>query len=218
MRKMSSQFSNFHEISHPLILDKLTQMRSKDRPSIGFRALLREITLLMAYEALKDLPLTTTQIETPVAPMEAPILSGPSLAIIPVLRAGLGMSDALLELIPTSSVGHIGVYRDHETKKPIEYLVRLPENKGQIYVVTDPMLATGNSLVYACDVLNKNGIKDEQIRVMALVAAPEGVKVFEAAHPKIPVYCAALDSHLNENAYIVPGLGDAGDRIFGTQP
>jgi len=215
---MSSQFSNFHEISHPLILDKLTQMRSKDRPSIGFRALLREITLLMAYEALKDLPLTTTQIETPVAPMEAPILSGPSLAIIPVLRAGLGMSDALLELIPTSSVGHIGVYRDHETKKPIEYLVRLPENKGQIYVVTDPMLATGNSLVYACDVLNKNGIKDEQIRVMALVAAPEGVKVFEAAHPKIPVYCAALDSHLNENAYIVPGLGDAGDRIFGTQP
>ena len=213
---MTTEFPTLHLIDHPLIAHKLTQMRDKQRPSIGFRGLLREITLLMTYETLRNLPLTTASIQTPVAPMNAPVLSGTPPTIVPILRAGLGMSEPLMELIPTASVGHIGVYRDHTTKKPVEYLVKLPKNNGQQYIVVDPMLATGNSLVHACDVLNDHGVSDSQIRVMALVAAPEGVKVFTEAHPTISVYCAALDGHLNERAYIVPGLGDAGDRIFGT--
>lgn len=213
---MPDRFPSLHVIDHPLIQDKLSQLRDKDRTSIAFRGMLREITLLMTFDALKDLPTTTCQIETPLTKMDAPVLADPMPSIIPILRAGLGMSDPLMELIPGANIGHIGVYRDHDTKEPVEYLVKLPEAKGQPYIVVDPMLATGNSLSYACDVLNKHGIVDEQIRVMALVVAPEGIETFAAKHPKIPVYCAALDSHLNENAYIVPGLGDAGDRIFGT--
>lgn len=213
---MTSAFPSLHIIEHPLIAHKLTQLRDKDRPSIGFRGLLREITLLMAFDVLRDLPMGTAAIETPVAPMNAPVLTGPAPSVIPILRAGLGMSEPLMELIPMASVGHIGVYRDHDTKKPIEYLVKLPRNEGQPFVVVDPMLATGNSLVHACDVLNAHGVPDGQIRVMALVIAPEGITTFAAKHPTIPVYGAALDSHLNEKAYIVPGLGDAGDRIFGT--
>ena len=213
---MTQEFPTLHIVNHPLIAHKLTQLRDKERPPISFRNLLREITLLMTFDVLRDLPLTTVEIETPVAPMKAPVLTGPSPSIIPVLRAGLGMSEPLMELIPTASIGHIGVYRDHDTKLPVEYLVKLPKAEGQAYIVVDPMLATGNSLVYACDVLNKNGVPDSHIRVMALVAAPEGVQTFAKAHPTIPVFCAALDSHLNDKAYIVPGLGDAGDRIFGT--
>ena len=213
---MTDTFPSLHVIDHPLIASKLTQLRDKARPSIGFRGLLREITLLMTYEVLRDLPLETIDIETPVSPMKAPALKGPAPSIIPILRAGLGMSEPLMELIPTATIGHIGVYRDHDTKQPVEYLVKLPRALGQPYIVVDPMLATGNSLVHACDVLNKNGVPDTQIRVMALVAAPEGVATFAGKHPAIPVFCAALDDHLNENAYIVPGLGDAGDRIFGT--
>ncbi len=213
---MTETFPSLHIIEHPLIATKLTQMRDKERPCIGFRGFLREITLLMAFDVLRDLPTTTVQIETPVAPMKAPMLAGPAPSIIPVLRAGLGMSEPLLELIPTATTGHIGVYRDHDTKMPVEYLVKLPRNEGQLYVIADPMLATGNSLVHACDVLNKHGIKDEQIRVMSLVIAPEGIRTFAEKHPTVPVYGAALDEKLNENAYIVPGLGDAGDRIFGT--
>lgn len=213
---MPDRFPSLHVIDHPLIMDKMSQLRDKDRTSLAFRGMLREITLLMTFEALKDLPTTTCEIETPLTKMDAPVLAEPAPSIIPVLRAGLGMSEPLMELLPNASIGHIGVYRDHDTKKPIEYLVKLPKAKGQPYIVVDPMLATGNSLAYACDVLNKNGIVDEQIRVMALVVAPEGIKEFAAQHPKIPVYCAALDSHLDDNAYIVPGLGDAGDRIFGT--
>jgi len=213
---MSEHFPSLHIIAHPLIADKLTQMRDKNRPSIGFRGLLREITLLMTFEVLRDLPMSEIEIETPVAKMKAPALTGISPSIIPILRAGLGMSEPLMELIPTATIGHIGVYRDHVTKKPIEYLVKLPKNEGQLFVVVDPMLATGNSLVHACDVLNANGIPDEQIRVMALVIAPEGMACFAAKHPTIPVFGASLDEKLNENAYIVPGLGDAGDRIFGT--
>ncbi len=213
---MSKDFPSLRIIQHPLIAHKLTQLRDKERPSISFRGLLREITLLMTFEALRDLPLISAHIETPVAPMEAPVLSGPSPSIIPVLRAGLGMSEPLMELIPTASVGHIGLYRDHDTRRPVEYLVKLPRNEGQPFIIVDPMLATGYSLIHACDVLNKNGVPDGQIRVMALVIAPEGIATFAEKHPAIPVYGAALDSHLNENAYIVPGLGDAGDRIFGT--
>lgn len=213
---MSSSFPSLHIVNHPLIAHKLTQLRDKARPSIGFRGLLREITLLMTFEALRDLPLGETLIETPLTSMKAPVLSGPAPSVIPILRAGLGMSEPLMELIPTATVGHIGVYRDHDTKKPVEYLVKLPKAEGQAYIVVDPMLATGNSLVHACDVLNTNDVPDAQIRVMALVVAPEGIRTFAEKHPTIPVYCAALDSHLNENAYIVPGLGDAGDRLFGT--
>lgn len=214
---MPSRFPSLHVVEHPLIAHKMTQLRDKNRPPIGFRGLLREITLLMAYEALRDLPLTITEIETPLTKMKAPVLKGPAPSVIPILRAGLGMAEPLLELIPTASIGHIGVYRDHDTKQAIEYLVKLPKQEGQPYIVVDPMLATGNSLVHACDVLNKNGVPDAQIRVMALVAAPEGVAAFAKVHPTIQVYCAALDSHLNDTAYIVPGLGDAGDRLFGTQ-
>ena len=209
-------FPTLHIVSHPLVQHKLTQLRCKDRPPIGFRGLLREITLLMAYEVLRDLPLSTSLIETPVAPMQAPILAGEPPVIVPILRAGLSMAEALQELIPTARMGHIGLYRDHETKEPVEYLVRLPPYAGQKHIIVDPMLATGHSLIHACDVLNKNGVADSYISVLALVAAPEGVTTFTAAHPTIPVYTAALDSHLNEHAYIVPGLGDAGDRIYGT--
>lgn len=213
---MASAFPSLHIVDHPLIAHKLTQMRDKERTCLGFRALLREITLLMTFEVLKDLPTTSANIETPVAPMSAPVLDGPAPSIIPILRAGLGMSEPLMELIPNASVGHIGVYRDHDTKLPVEYLVKLPPFEGQPFIIVDPMLATGNSLAYACDVLNERGVPDSHIRVMALVAAPEGVRAFAQKHPDIRVFCAALDSHLNEKAYIVPGLGDAGDRLFGT--
>lgn len=212
----SDSYPHFHVVEHPLVKHYLSQMRDKDCPSDRFRTLLHKITLLMAYEVLRDLPLTTTSVTTPLTNFNAPVLSCPNPTLIPVLRAGLGMSEPMLEIIPTASVGHIGVYRDHVTKEAVEYLVRLPVNIGQNYIITDPMLATGNSLIHVCDVLNKNGISDDKIRVLALVAAPEGIKAFYAKHTTIPVFCAALDSHLNENAYIVPGLGDAGDRCFAT--
>jgi uracil phosphoribosyltransferase len=148
---------------------------------------------------------------------DAPILEGKKVAVVPILRAGLGMADGLLELVPSARVGHVGLYRDHDTKRPVEYFVKLPDPEGRIFILVDPMLATGHSSAAAADTLNKRGVSDDNIRMMVLVAAPEGVRVFHKAHPKIPVYAAALDSHLNENAYIVPGLGDAGDRLFGTK-
>lgn len=212
-----SEFPNFFVVDHPLIQHKLTQIRETQCKSFGFRTMLREISLLIGYEISRDLPLTTRRITTPVAPMEAPTLDVPDPCVVPVLRAGLGMADGLLDLMPTAQVGHIGVYRDHETKQPVEYLVRLPKNIGQPFFVVDPMLATGNSLIHVCDVLQKHGIGTDRISVMALVAAPEGVRTFSKHHPSIRVYCAALDERLNENAYIVPGLGDAGDRLYGTE-
>jgi uracil phosphoribosyltransferase len=208
---------NFFCVDHPLIVHKLTQMRDTSCGTLGFRTLLREISSLIAYEISRELPLTTRRIRTPLVEMDAPTLATPDPCIVPVLRAGLGMAEGLLDLMPTAQVGHIGVYRDHETKKPVEYLVRLPKNNGQNFFVVDPMLATGNSLAHVCDVLIGHGIVANKIRVMALVAAPEGVRQFAAAHPAIHVYCAALDERLNENAYIVPGLGDAGDRMYGTE-
>lgn len=211
-----SEYPNFYAVDHPLILHKLTQMRDVGREAFGFRTLLREISLLIGYEITRGLELTKRPIQTPVAAMLAPTLVGPDPCIVPVLRAGLGMADGLLDLMPTAAVGHIGLYRDHASKKPVEYLVRLPKNVGQTFFVVDPMLATGNSLAHTCDVLVRHGIAPDKIRVMALVAAPEGVRVFFARHPAIKVYCAALDDRLDENAYIVPGLGDAGDRMFGT--
>lgn len=216
MRK-DPKFENLFVLDHPLIQHKLTLMRQKDTPTGLFRQLLREISLLMGYELTRPLPLTTEKIETPVAPMEAPILSGRKPAIVSILRAGLGMAEGMHELIPNAREGHIGLYRDPETKKPVEYYCKLPEPSGRLAILVDPMLATGNSVCYAIDLLNKHGFADQNIRLMVLVAAPEGVRTVEKAHPQVHIFTAALDKKLNENAYIVPGLGDAGDRLFGTK-
>jgi uracil phosphoribosyltransferase len=211
------QFPNLRVLDHPLIQHKLTFMRDERTSTRSFRLLLKEIAMLMGYEITRNLPLTNTTIETPLQPMQAPVLEGRKLAVVPILRAGLGMADGILELLPSARVGHIGLYRDHDTHKPVEYLVKLPDPTGRQFLLVDPMLATGNSAVYAVDVLLRHGVDKSAISFMALVAAPEGVAVFQAAHPEIPIFTAALDSHLNENAYIVPGLGDAGDRLFGTR-
>lgn len=210
------EFKNLFIVDHPLIQHKLSHMRDKNTSTRTFRDLLREITLLMGYEITRDLPLTTKKIDTPVVPYDAPVIAGKKLAVVPVLRAGIGMSDGLLDLIPSARVGHIGVYRNEE-HQPVEYLVRLPDLHDRTIILCDPMVATGNSAVYAVDVLKKRGVKDENIIYLALVSAPEGVQVFHQAHPDVKLYTAALDSYLNEDAYIVPGLGDAGDRIFGTK-
>jgi len=214
---LHSTFPNLHIIDHPLIQHKLTQMRKVNTPKHEFRQLLREIALLMGYEITRDLPLTKEKISTPLTSMEAPIIAGPKPAIVPILRAGLGMADGLLELIPEADEGHIGLYRDPTTKKPIEYLVKLPQADGRMFFLVDPMLATGNSAVAAVDVLIQHGADPSKIKFMALVVAPEGMRVFNQKHSHIPIYAAALDERLNEKAYIIPGLGDAGDRLFGTQ-
>ncbi len=215
--KTDPRFPNLHIVDHPLVQHKLSHMRNRDTSDVTFRQMLREISLLMGYEITRNIPMKSQQIQTPLAQMQAPVLAGQDMAIISVLRAGLGMAEGLRELMPQACEGHIGIYRDHDTKKPVEYYVKLPVDAARPFFVCDPMLATGHSAVYAVDVLNKHGIKDEDIRFLSLVAAPEGVAAFQSAHPKVPVYTAALDNHLNENAYIVPGLGDAGDRIFGTK-
>jgi uracil phosphoribosyltransferase len=211
------RFPSLYILNHPLIQHKLSHMREHDTSTRTFRELLKEITLLMGYEITRDLPLTTRAIQTPLVTIDAPVIAGKKLAIVPILRAGIGMSDGLLELVPSARVGHIGVYRDPDTHEPVEYLVRLPDTSERTFILCDPMVATGNSAVHAVDVLKKRGVRDDQIIFLALVAAPEGVKVFHDAHPEVKLYVASLDSHLNEHAYIVPGLGDAGDRIFGTK-
>ncbi len=215
--KQDPRFPNLYILNHPLIQHKLSHMRERDTSTRTFRELLKEITLLMGYEITRDLPLTTRQIETPLVTIDAPVIAGKKLAIVPILRAGIGMSDGLLELVPSARVGHVGVYRDPDTHMPVEYLVRLPDTADRIFILCDPMVATGNSAVHAVDVLKKRGVSDEQIIFLALVAAPEGVEVFQKSHPNVKLYVASLDSHLNDHAYIVPGLGDAGDRIFGTK-
>jgi uracil phosphoribosyltransferase len=211
------RFPNLFILNHPLIQHKLSHMREHDTSTRTFRELLREITLLMGYEITRDLPLTTRQIRTPLVTIDAPVIAGKKLAVVPILRAGIGMSDGLLELVPSARVGHIGVFRDPATHEPVEYMVRLPDTTDRTFILCDPMVATGNSAVHAIDVLKKRGVPDEQILFLALVAAPEGVQVVQNAHPNVKVYVASLDSHLNEHAYIIPGLGDAGDRIFGTK-
>ena len=215
--RQDPRFPRLFILDHPLIQHKLSHMRAKSTSTRTFRQLLREITLLMGYEITRDLPLTTERIDTPLTSMEAPVIAGKKLAVVPVLRAGIGMSDGLLDLLPSARVGHIGVYRDPATLQPVEYLVRLPDLAERTFIVCDPMVATGNSAVHAVDTLRKRGVGEAQIMFLALVAAPEGVQVFQAAHPNVKLYVAALDSHLNEHAYIVPGLGDAGDRLFGTR-
>jgi uracil phosphoribosyltransferase len=215
--RQDPRFPRLFILDHPLIQHKLSHMRTKSTSTRTFRQLLREITLLMGYEITRDLPLTTERIETPLTSMEAPVIAGKKLAVVPVLRAGIGMSDGLLDLLPSARVGHIGVYRDPDTLQPVEYLVRLPDLAERTFIVCDPMVATGNSAVHAVETLRKRGVGEAQIIFLALVAAPEGVQVFQTAHPNVKLYVAALDSHLNEHAYIVPGLGDAGDRLFGTR-
>ncbi len=212
----ASEFPNLHIVDHPLVLHKLSHLREKSTPTSHFRALLREMALLIGYEITRKLDMTTTPIETPITTMDAPILRGHKPAIVPVLRAGLGMAEGLVDLLPTAPMGHIGLYRDPETTRPVEYYVRLPEHKERVFILVDPMLATGYSAAYAVDVLNKYGVPDSRIRFMAMVAAPEGMRAFNAAHPSVQVWAAALDECLNEKSYIVPGLGDAGDRLFGT--
>jgi len=214
--KQDPRFPNLFILNHPLIQHKLTHMRDKDTSTRTFRELLREITLLMGYEITRNLPLTTRHIDTPMGPMDAPVIAGRKLAVVPVLRAGVGMSDGLVELIPSARIGHIGVYRD-EHHRPVEYLVRLPDLEDRTFILCDPMVATGYSAVHAVDVMKKRGVPDEHILFLALVAAPEGVEVFQKAHPNVKLFVASLDSHLDENAYIIPGLGDAGDRLFGTK-
>ncbi len=210
------RFPNLHIVDHPLIQHKLSIMRQKETSTNVFRQLLKEITVLMGYEVTRDLPLSSRSIETPITEMEAPTLAGKKQVIVPILRAGLGMSDGLLELMPSARVGHIGMYRD-ENKRPVEYLVRLPNVTDRLFFICDPMLATGYSACHAVEVLLKRGVNVESIKFIALVAAPEGVKLMLERHPKIEIWVASLDDRLNENAYIVPGLGDAGDRLFGTK-
>ena len=205
-----------HVLDHPLIQHKLAILRSKDTPVKEFRELIGEIAGLMCYEATRKLPLKEVEVETPVATAKCHMLSGKKLAIVPVLRAGLGMVDQMVALIPSAKIGHIGLYRDPETHKPVEYYCKLPEDiaNRQVFVV-DPMLATGGSAVAAIDFLKKHGCKN--IIMMNVIGCPEGVKAVQEAHPDVEMYLAALDEKLNEHAYIVPGLGDAGARIFGTK-
>ncbi|MGE0213750.1 MAG: uracil phosphoribosyltransferase [Parvibaculaceae bacterium] len=203
-------------VDHPLVLHKLTLMRDKHTPSAVFRQLLKEISLLLAYEVLRDLPITSQAIETPLGPMEAPILEGKKLVIVSILRAGNGLLDGMLDLVPSARVGHIGLYRDPETLQAIEYYLKLPEDVAERRVIlVDPMLATGNSVSAAVSRLKEHGVKD--IRFVSLLSAPEGVKHLSDSHPDVRIFTAAIDERLDEHGYIVPGLGDAGDRMFGTK-
>lgn len=201
---------------HPLIKHKISMLRDERTGTQEFRNLIEEIATLMGYEALRDLPLEDVEIKTPIEVCKTPMIDGKKLAIVPVLRAGLGMVNGLLALVPSAKVGHIGLYRDPETHKPHEYYCKLPESIDQrLVVVLDPMLATGGSAIEAVDFIKKRGGKN--IKFMSIIAAPEGLKALSEAHPDIQIYCGNLDRCLNENAYICPGLGDAGDRIFGTK-
>ena len=208
--------SQLHVIDHPLIQHKLTIMRDKRTGSKDFRELLNEISLLMGYEVTRDLPLTDVEIETPICKMTAREVSGRKLAVVPILRAGLGMVEGIRTLVPVAKVGHIGLYRNEETHKPVVYYCKLPADiENRLVIVTDPMLATGGSACDAIAMLKERGCSN--IRLMCLVAAPVGIEKVQADHPDVDIYVAAIDKCLNENAYIVPGLGDAGDRIFGTK-
>ena len=203
-------------VSHPLVQHKLTLMREHDTSTASFRQLLREISLLLAYEVTHELPMTAKRIETPLCEMDAPMIEGKKLALISILRAGNGLLDGILELIPAARVGFIGLYRDHETLQPVQYYFKVPTQlEDRIVIVVDPMLATGNSSSAAVSLLKKAGATN--IRFLCLLAAPEGIAKMKAEHPDVPIVTAAVDDHLNEKGYIVPGLGDAGDRLYWTK-
>ena len=208
--------STLHVLNHPLIQHKLTLMRKKETGSKDFRELLDEIAMLMGYEVTRDLPLEEVEIETPVAKCKAQIISGKKLGLVPILRAGLGMVDGLHKLVPAARVGHVGLYRDPQTLKPVEYYCKLPNDaQDRLLIVCDPMLATGGSACAAIGFLKDRGC--HSIRLLCLLGAPEGIAEVQKQHPDVDIYIAAVDDHLNEHGYIVPGLGDAGDRIFGTK-
>lgn len=205
-----------HVIEHPLVQHKLSLMRSKQTSTSTFRNLLREISMLLAYEVCRDLPITKQRIETPLAPFDAPILDGKKIVLCSIMRAGSGILDGMLEILPSARVGHIGIYRDPKTKEAVEYYFKVPEAMNERdAIVVDPMLATGNSAVAAINRLKE--AHPRSIKFVCLLTCPEGVRALGAAHPDVPIYTAAVDSHLNEKSYIVPGLGDAGDRLFGTK-
>ena len=207
---------NVYVIDHPMIQHKLTLMRDKDCGTKDFRQLLEEIAMLMAYEVTRDLPLKEIEIETPICKCKSKVIAGRKIGIIPILRAGLGMVDGVTRLVPTAKVGHIGLFRDPETHLPVEYYCKLPPDiEERELIVVDPMLATGGSSIAAIDSLKQRGCKS--IKLMCLVGCPEGVEAVQTAHPDVDLYIAAIDEKLNEHKYIVPGLGDAGDRIFGTK-
>ncbi|HEY0919936.1 uracil phosphoribosyltransferase [Devosia sp.] len=207
---------NVTVVDHPLIQHKLTIMRDKETSIAGFRVLLREIAHLLCYEVTRDLELELVPIETPLAHMEAPTIKGKKLVFASILRAGNGLLDGMLDLVPAARVAHIGIYRDHETLQPVEYYFKAPsELENRLIIVVDPMLATANSAIAAIDRLKRRGANN--LRFLCLLAAPEGIEKFTGAHPDVPVFTAAIDSHLNEKGYIVPGLGDAGDRMYGTK-
>ncbi len=203
-------------VDHPLVQHKLTLMRDKEQPTAYFRQLLRETALLLAYEVTRDLPLETKRVETPIEVMDAPVLSGKKLCFVSVLRAGNGLLEGMLDLLPSARVGHVGLYRDPETLEAVEYYYKVPQDIAErLVIVVDPMLATANSGIAAVDRLKQGGAR--QLKFVCLLAAPEGVAAFTAAHPDVPLYTAALDRELNDHGYILPGLGDAGDRIYGTR-
>ena len=213
---MSDIVEHLTVVNHPLVQHKLTIMRDKSTSTAAFRQLLREISQLLAYEVTRGLPMTTKRIDTPMQPMDAPTLDGKKLALISILRAGNGLMDGVLELIPSARVGFVGLYRDEETLQPVEYYFKVPEGMDdRLVIAVDPMLATGNSSVSAIDMLKKAGATN--IRFLCLLAAPEGVARMKEAHPDVPIVTAAVDEKLNEQGYIIPGLGDAGDRMFGTK-
>ena len=203
-------------VDHPLVQHKLSLMRDKDTSTKSFRQLLREISHLLAYEVTRNLPMTTMRIETPLEPMAAPVIEGKKLALVSILRAGNGLLDGILDLVPAARVGFVGLYRDPETLQPVQYYFKVPPSlEDRLTIVVDPMLATGNSSVAAIDLLKQAGA--DNLRFMCLLAAPEGVARMQEAHPDVPIVTAAVDSHLNDHGYIVPGLGDAGDRMYGTK-
>jgi uracil phosphoribosyltransferase len=205
-----------HVVAHPLVQHKLTLMRSKDTSTSKFRTLLREISTLLAYEVCRDFPTTMIEVETPIGKTMAPVLDGKKLVLISILRAGNGLLDGMLDLIPSARVGHIGLYRDHKTLEPVEYYFKVPDSMAERdAIIVDPMLATGNSAAAAVERIKKTGPRS--IKFVCLLTVPEGLRVFHAAHPDVPVYTAAIDERLNDKSYIVPGLGDAGDRMFGTK-
>lgn len=212
---MESAVQGVTVVSHPLVQHKLTLMRDRTRSTSGFRRLVREIAMLLAYEVTRELPMTTERIETPMEAMDAPVIEGKKLVLAPILRAGLALADGMLELIPSARVAHVGLYRDHESLEAVEYFFKAPHDLAdRLVIVTDPMLATGNSATAAIDRLKARGAHD--IRYVCLLAAPEGVARMQAEHPDVPIWTAAIDRALNEKGYIMPGLGDAGDRIYGT--
>ena len=203
-------------VKHPLVQHKLSLMREKSTPTAEFRRLLQEIATLLAYEGTRDLPLTTQRIETPLMAMDAPVLEGKKLCLVSILRAGNGLLDGMMGLLPSARVGHVGLYRDPETLVAVEYYYKVPQDIDErLVIVVDPMLATGNSAVAAVERLKEGGV--QQMKFVCLLAAPEGVQAFSEAHPDVPIYTAALDERLNDHGYILPGLGDAGDRMYGTK-